>query len=225
MPYRFSSTTGNIVRPIESLCLNTSTGAIITPLRYGPAGTTITMWNGVVEYYNTLVRAKPTTYTTATTNRGFYSPSYAYDTSTYGDTTTYANGSTGAGTSTKSCLYHGFQSLSLSGYSSVALKLVQKYNTYYSQDQGFGAIDGNVTCQISRTSGASWDPVFSYDAPSAKSDTSIQSYNLLFSSLDNLADFKVSIAVTPATYMDEEDTVILHQATVYQLYDIWVEVN
>ena len=77
MPYLFSSTTGNIVRPIESSCLNPTTGAIITPLRYGPAGTTITMWNGVVEYYNTLVRAKPTTHTTPVINFG--SPAYAYD--------------------------------------------------------------------------------------------------------------------------------------------------
>lgn len=226
MPYRFSSTTGNIVRPIESLCLNASTGAIITPLRYGPAGTTITMWNGVVEYYSTLVQAKPTTHI----NKGFYSPEYAYDfptynTSTYGDTTTYANGSTGTGTKEKSCLYDGFQSLSLSGYSSVSLKMVQTYNTYYSQDLGFGAVDGNVTCRISRDSGGSWDTVFSYDAPSSKSDTSIQSYTIMHGSLDNLVDFTVSIAVRPATYYNEQDIVALYQATDYQLYDLWVEVN
>ena len=152
MPYRFSSTTGNIVRPIESLCLNASTGAIITPLRYGPAGTTIAMWNGAVEYYNTLVQAKPTTHTNAV---NFGSPAYAYDTSTYGDTTTYANGSTGTRTTFGGCTYHGFQSLALSGRSSVTAKFIQKYELLEAIDRGYGSINGQIYCGVSRDGGSS----------------------------------------------------------------------
>lgn len=223
MPYRFSSTTGNIVRPIESLCLNASTGAIITPLRYGPAGSTITMWNGVVEYYNTLVRAKPTTHATPVINFG--SPAYAYDTSTYGDTTTYANGSTGTRATFGGCTYYGFQSLTLSGRSSITAKFIQKYELLEAIDQGYGSSNGQLFCSVSRDGGSSWARIFRYNAPLSKTDTSIQSYNIPFSQTDNLSAFRFSITVTPATYDDMYGNSRYSNTTVYYLYDLWVEVN
>ena len=222
MPYRFSSTTGNIVRPIESLCLNASTGAIITPLRYGPAGTTITMWNGVVEYYNTLVRAKPTTYITPAIHFG--SPEYAYDTSTYGDTTTYANGSNNS-TTFSGCTYYGFQSLTLSGRSSITAKFIQKYELLEAIDQGYGSSNSQLFCRVSRDGGASWTQIFQYDAPLSKTDTSIQSYNIPFSQTDNLSAFRFSITVIPSTYDDGYGEPQSSNTTVYQLYDLWLELE
>lgn len=75
MPYRFSATTGNIVRPIEAICLNTSTGALNYPMRYQSGS--IPMWNGVIEFYSTFTRYWPTTLFSGS---GAYSNSqYAYD--------------------------------------------------------------------------------------------------------------------------------------------------
>ena len=74
MPYRYSSTTGNLIKPRPE-CLNTSTGAIIRPLLYSIP---FEMWNGVVEYY------------TLSSPSQFYDPTKAYD----GDVNTLCSGET-----------------------------------------------------------------------------------------------------------------------------------
>lgn len=110
MPYRFQATSGNIVRPIEASCLNTTTGALIWPMVYGPAGTTITMWNGVVESYSSETLLKPssragsalnydnaydgtgtpgTTTTSASMGSFAQTQTYKYETYSFSGTTTY----------------------------------------------------------------------------------------------------------------------------------------
>jgi len=87
--YRFSATTGNVIRPIQSSCLNTTTGALVWPMVYGPAGTAITAWNGVVESYQTgPVIYRPTAqtiterFTRWTTQTGWASNAYDGDLAT-----------------------------------------------------------------------------------------------------------------------------------------------
>ena len=85
MPYRFSSTTGNLIKPRPE-CLNTSTGAIIRPLLYSMP---FEMWNGVVEYYTTGGSGTTRSFALGSPNQ-FYDPTKAYD----GDVNTYCIGET-----------------------------------------------------------------------------------------------------------------------------------
>ena len=85
MPYRFSSTTGNLIKPRPE-CLNTSTGAIIRPLLYSMP---FEMWNGVVEYYTAGGSGTTRSFALGSPSN-FFNPTKAYD----GDVNTFCNGST-----------------------------------------------------------------------------------------------------------------------------------
>lgn len=121
MTYRFQATSGNIVRPIEASCLNTSTGALITPMKYGPAGTAITMWNGVVEYYTTFSRNWASYYTNtgAVTNI-----TYAYDETSANSGVAITTGNMSAYTSCSSQYQNCDFVMVLTGCTGKTIKLV-----------------------------------------------------------------------------------------------------
>ena len=83
MPYRFSSTTGNLIKPRPE-CLNTTTGEIIRPLLYSIP---FEMWNGVVEYYGAGGSGTTRSFALGSPSN-FYDPTKAYD----GDVNTFCSG-------------------------------------------------------------------------------------------------------------------------------------
>lgn len=120
MPYKFSSTTGNLVKPRPE-CLNTSTGAIIRPLLYSMP---FEMWNGVVEYYTTGGSGTTRSFALGSPSN-FYEPTKAYD----GDVNTYCFGETEA-LSPNPAVQVWQCTQSQSSLASVTLKIKR---TYYTQ--------------------------------------------------------------------------------------------
>jgi len=154
MPYRFSATTGNIVRPIEASCLNTTTGALITPLKYGPAGSAITMWNGVIESYSLNVFAKPSARAGSAT--GYAS---AYDgAGTPGTTTTYASLQSGFANSVT--VYETYSFSGSTTYTKYKLYLTYDWSATIQEDQEtFEPVQAALTIQYS-INGTVWTSVF-----------------------------------------------------------------
>ena len=126
MPYRFSSTAGNLIKPRPE-CLNTSTGAIIRPLLYSAP---FEMWNGVVEYYTTGGSGTTRSFALGSPSQ-VYDPTKAYD----GDVNTYCYGGTdilspNPTTQVWQCTQ------SQASLASVTLKIKRTYQTQTPTDNG-----------------------------------------------------------------------------------------